>query len=497
MAFLGDAGRDTAQNIVGTTALVKLVEAEPAFDLATISIDRYLATSGARKAIRSAKQRADIAKQLKPLQRLYKLSTDYQVTRALAAAGFSSAQEVYRRGRTQVVNLITSQTSVSARRAELVYERASAAYAASLQIGMEFAAINSGAKLNVMPNGGSPPPQGSPVAPLPDLRGLFQIGDDCACEDCRSVTSPAAYLTDLLLFLENRSVGGGRYAKDVLLSRRPDLIWIDLDCDNALTELPYVDICCEVLEDTVAPFVVATLGPVAAGDMPGASAATISTNFRNALAGANPPVLINAQATVSAKIGDSWVLRNDQTAYRVQNCGADFAVFILRNTHGTAAERAITPEYVNDKAYAVLAGKTYPWILPLDLPGTEVRESLARIGLPKFELMRLLNADPPISPTEFEIAAARLGNLADHCELALNSQRHSLGQLGFLFYGCRGQPADGRVGLSEGLGPQLRTTPTPPRDALRQSRWHSVDPAPRRHLRPRQEEHSDPRRSFT
>jgi peptidoglycan hydrolase-like protein with peptidoglycan-binding domain len=408
MAFLGDAGRDAAR-LVGITALVQLVEAEPAFDLANISIERYLATPSARNPIRSAEQRDDIAKQLKPLQRLYKLSSNYPVTKALAEAGFGSAQEVYRRGKAQVVKLITSQTSTSLRQAELVYDRASATYAATLQIGMEFAAINSGSNLNAMPRT-SPPSPGSPVVPLPDIQGLFRIGNDCACEDCRSVTSPAAYLTDLLLFLKNRLVEGGRWAKDVLLDRRPDLVWIDLDCGNALTELPYVDICCEVLEDAVIPFIVATLAPVAAHDMPDALRATISTNFRNALAGAKPPINVSAQATVSAKVGDSWVLRDGQTTYRVQDRGADFGVFILRNTHGTAAERAIVPEYVNQNAYLILATKTYPWMLPLDLPGTEVRESLARIGLPKFELMRLLRGRaPPNNPTDVEIAAARLG----------------------------------------------------------------------------------------
>src|SRR5262249_31135079 len=149
------------------------------------------------------------------------------------------------------------------------------------QIGMEFAALNGGANLRVLPSGGPAPARAPAAAPLPDLQGLFQIGGDCAFEDCRSRTRPAASLSDPRFFLENRSGGGRRHAQDVLLARRPDLIWIDLDCDNALTELPYVDLCCEVLEDAVAPFIATILAPVAAGDMPGATATTISTNFRD------------------------------------------------------------------------------------------------------------------------------------------------------------------------------------------------------------------------
>ena len=65
--------------------------------------------------------------------------------------------------------------------------------------------------------------------------------------------SPAAYFADLLMFLkERRAANSADSVKDILFRRRPDLGYIELNCDNALTPLPYIDVVCEVLEDVVA-----------------------------------------------------------------------------------------------------------------------------------------------------------------------------------------------------------------------------------------------------
>lgn len=39
--------------------------------------------------------------------------------------------------------------------------------------------------------------------------------------------------------------------KDILFQRRPDLGYLELNCENANTPLPYIDVVCEVLEDVV------------------------------------------------------------------------------------------------------------------------------------------------------------------------------------------------------------------------------------------------------
>jgi len=84
---------------------------------------------------------------------------------------------------------------------------------------------------------------------FPTIEQLFGAVDFCACKECRSVLSPAAYLVDLLHMLDPDS---GAKPIDVLDDRRPDLVNLPLSCENTNTVLPYVDIVNEILEYYVA-----------------------------------------------------------------------------------------------------------------------------------------------------------------------------------------------------------------------------------------------------
>src|SRR5579859_154561 len=84
------------------------------------------------------------------------------------------------------------------------------------------------------------------VNQLPDLKDLFGSLDLCECEDCRSVLSPAAYLVDILQFLDDS-------ARQSLFKRRPDLGEIQLSCQNTNTLMPYIDLSNEVLEYAISP----------------------------------------------------------------------------------------------------------------------------------------------------------------------------------------------------------------------------------------------------
>ena len=82
---------------------------------------------------------------------------------------------------------------------------------------------------------------------FPNLQSLFQMTDVCECDQCRSVHSAAAYLVDVLQFLKQRKVldktvspAVERTAREVLLSRRPDIADLDLNCENTNTPLPYI-----------------------------------------------------------------------------------------------------------------------------------------------------------------------------------------------------------------------------------------------------------------
>lgn len=96
------------------------------------------------------------------------------------------------------------------------------------------------------------------IKQYPNLETLFGSMDFCACEHCRSVLSPAAYLVDLFQFLDpeqeewQKHHPGAKKPYDVLIGRRPDLPHIQLTCANTLTAMPYIDIVNEILEYFVA-----------------------------------------------------------------------------------------------------------------------------------------------------------------------------------------------------------------------------------------------------
>jgi hypothetical protein len=87
---------------------------------------------------------------------------------------------------------------------------------------------------------------------LPTWQQLFGSLSFCSCSECRSVYGAAAYFVDLMQFLGNSGQTAGKTPLDILLSRRPDLPYIKLNCENANTTLPYVDLVNEILEGFVA-----------------------------------------------------------------------------------------------------------------------------------------------------------------------------------------------------------------------------------------------------
>ena len=103
------------------------------------------------------------------------------------------------------------------------------------------------------------------------MESLFGSVDFCECEHCRSVLSPAAYLVDLLKFLDPDDLVWQQFERqwqarhrgeayddhylkpyDALIERRPDLPHLPLTCENTHTTLPYIDIVNEILEYAVA-----------------------------------------------------------------------------------------------------------------------------------------------------------------------------------------------------------------------------------------------------
>ena len=202
---------------------------------------------------------------------------------------------------------------------------------------------------------------------VPNYETLFGSLDGCACEPCESVYSPAAYLTDLLAFLENEVIAektapvrnglegltvrpfcdrDGKLVSDQ--PRRPDIVETKLSCRNAETALPYIDLVLEILENAVEP----------------------------------------------------------------RHAGAP-------QTSLTEDQLAAQPEHVIPAAYEKLARAVFPFNLPFDLPHEESTVYLERLGTSRVELLETFfpfaDGNDPHDLTEIRrwqdktIAAAQLG----------------------------------------------------------------------------------------
>ena len=186
-------------------------------------------------------------RELKSVQRVFKLAPTFDATDTLLADNVHSAQQIYRKGESEFVREYSNSPGFTTQSAQIAWNRAADTHAAALTVLVDVQSLDP-AFLPVALNNGN-----EDVSTFPNWNNLFKTGDMCECEHCRSVLSPAAYFADLLMFLKDReATTRALTVKDLLFARRPDLGYLELNCDNALTTLPYIDVVCEVLEDVVA-----------------------------------------------------------------------------------------------------------------------------------------------------------------------------------------------------------------------------------------------------
>ena len=182
---------------------------------------------------------------------------------------------------------------------------------------------NSGQVLQPAPSGPTPANADDVIA-YPTLETLFGSMDFCTCSDCRSVLSPAAYLVDLLDFIDQdpspaEQAAGKLNPQSVLLDRRPDLQHLPLTCENTNTALPYIDLVNEILEYYIANQV----QPLSLQDYKG------------------------------------------------------------HDTDGSiSADLLASPQYVMDSAYTVLRGEHFPSQLPFHQPLENLRRNFGQFEVP-------------------------------------------------------------------------------------------------------------------
>lgn len=415
--------------------LGRIIDRHAEFDLLRTSVDEFVKKRGGELGALAKDQ--SFRTELKAVQRVFKLAPTFEATDALLSDGLHSAQMVYRIGESEFVRRYGKREGFTPETARKAWNRAADTHAAVLTIIGDLASFDSGVLPGVLKS--SHPD----LAKFPNWHNLFRTGDICHCEHCKSALSPAAYFTDLLMYLRDRSSikpkGGGGFhsVRDILFDRRPDLGYLELNCENALTTLPYVDVVCEVLERAVDAaddndVELTGLAAIPAGGAAAKAAVKAALDAENVAYGGDFTL-----SQVDPSDPDRWVVHGTDATYLLKKkATANFFAQSLPNTKATSAELRAYPAYVNREAYKKLRAAKYPlavpldlfpegdakrqeqrsraFSLPFDLFAEEVRAGFQKSNLQRWDLMRTLKGPAaPNNPTEGEVAAEYFGISAD------------------------------------------------------------------------------------
>jgi hypothetical protein len=242
---------------------------------------------------------------VKRLNRLYQITPTDEALQLALNEGFNSAYDVvsvpYETFMSSYGDKFSSDLQTSTGIADNFYRKAQQVASTTYNFFMSAKQMESAPAVYAM----SPPAsvvedaKNELIKHYPTMESLFGSLDFCECDACRSVLSPAAYLVDLLQFLNPGDVawsnfqniwksthGGEDYtdahqkAYDALIERRPDIPHLPLTCENTQTVLPYIDIVNEILEYYVAE---GSLGEDAVRDTGQAASADLLAEPQNIL----------------------------------------------------------------------------------------------------------------------------------------------------------------------------------------------------------------------
>ena len=280
---------------------------------------------------------AAVISAIKRIQRVYQLTPDDASMSVLLAHNLDSAFAITRYDSAGFVRAFADQVG-GADQATAIHARAQQVFASTLGVTASYliARVTPGLGGRSPVQFGYPPQQSPPSFPVtayPTLEDLFGSLDYCDCSDCNSILSPAAYLVDLLNYIDQPAPSGGlANPQDVLLTRRPDLQYLPLTCANTNTALPYIDIVNELLEYFVAN-------------------------------------QLNIAGYQGHDTGDTI----------------------------TSAELVASPQYVNDAAYGILQQAYFPPPLPFNRPLELLRLQLAGLGVTLPAAMTALRANDALA----------------------------------------------------------------------------------------------------
>ena len=194
----------------------------------------------------------EVKKEVTRIQRVYQITPGDDAMNALLKRGLDSSYAVVRYDRDEFVRTFKDEVGGEAN-ARLIHAKAQQVHNAVLNIAVSYLTASNAPGIGVhslaqiVDPAPTPPANPADVIAYPTLEGLFGEMDYCECQHCRSILSPAAYLVDLLQFLDAPGHPDPSPQK-VLLERRPDIQHLPLTCENTNTPLPYIDLVNETLE---------------------------------------------------------------------------------------------------------------------------------------------------------------------------------------------------------------------------------------------------------
>lgn len=336
-------GSDQEFDLPQREQVAAFVSREQDFDLSGLPIRRYLAEND--PDLDGIGDVDSFIQAVEGCQRVHRLGAGFDGCKALYSEGLTSGWAISQQSPTQFRTRL--QGKIDPREADAIYDNALHKVASTQALLIDF---------NEMRNGPLPRVLQIDVDfeddnVTPELRNLFGPLDFCACKHCRSVLSPAAYLVDVLRFLDNREPTADRTPLEVLAQRRPDIGKIALTCENTNTLVPYIDLVNEILEQEV----------LRRQELPTSEA---------------------RQTTRTSEELRAFPEHLDPMAYQV-----------LREITGGSPP-------------------VYPWVLPFDLWAEETRAYLAHLDVDRGTLLeefRLVNEPGSGYPDNIDVAAEQLG----------------------------------------------------------------------------------------
>ncbi|MEV8369059.1 neuraminidase-like domain-containing protein [Microbacterium sp. NPDC064584] len=242
VALTAAVKRGGAANFTAVDEIEKLVDDHPQFELRTSSVDSFIAANAPQAA-------PALRTEMRVLQRVNRLAPTTETATALLDAGIHSSVQVLSLGPEGFTAKLAS-LNIDAETASSMFAYAEIQYAQVLQRLGEFRSeLQSTLPAALSPLVLTAEVRAQILKDLPDLETLFGPLDACDCPHCSSMYGPAAYLADVLRFLdEHEATTGGRTVRAVMSERRPDITKIKLNCPNTDMVVPYIDLTNEILE---------------------------------------------------------------------------------------------------------------------------------------------------------------------------------------------------------------------------------------------------------